>query len=74
MQILVQQVSIFGFDVIIKIIMVLVGGITVISLGGLFYCIYKCRRRGRTNNGLNEERFDIGFFDEYMPSKKADLQ
>jgi hypothetical protein len=67
-------VSIFGFEVIIKIIMVLVGGIIVISLAGFFYCVYKCRRRGRRGSGLHEERFDIGFFDEFMPAKKANTQ
>ncbi len=46
----------------------------MISLGGLFYCIYKCRRVRRRNTGLNEERFDIGFFEELMPSKKANVQ
>jgi hypothetical protein len=54
--------------------MVLVGGIIVISLAGFFYCVYKCRRRGRRGSGLHEERFDIGFFDEFMPAKKANTQ
>lgn len=71
-QIIVQQISIFGFDVIIKIIMILVAGIVLISMGGLIYCMYKCRRR--RSNRFQEERLDISFFDEYMPVQKANLK
>lgn len=42
------------------------------SLGAAIYCVYKCRRRGRIGD-LNEERNDIGFFDEYMPVRRVNL-